>query len=108
MRIRDTLSVKFAELVYNGYWFAPEMEFLNASLMQCQEVVTGSVDLQLFKGNVIERCAVAAFRVLASVLHRTACVAHAILPLSILTFPGFAAAVHLPTRCTTKSWSPWM
>ena len=108
MRIRDTLSVKFAELVYNGYWFAPEMDFLNASLMQCQEVVTGSVDLQLFKGNVIERCVVAAFRVLPAVLHRTAFVARAFLLLSILTFPGSVAAVHHPIRCTMKSWSPWM
>jgi len=55
MRIRDTLSVKFGELVYNGYWFSPEMKFLSASLSQCQEVVTGEVYVQLFKGNVIER-----------------------------------------------------
>ena len=55
MRIRDTLSVKFAELVYNGYWFSPEMGFLRAALDHCQGAVTGSADVQLFKGNVIER-----------------------------------------------------
>lgn len=55
MRIRDTMAVKFAELVYNGYWFSPEMQFVSTAMQQCQPVVTGSVDLQLFKGNVIER-----------------------------------------------------
>ncbi len=49
MRLRDTLAVKFSELVYNGSWFSPEMRFLRASMDQCQDVVTGSVDLQLFK-----------------------------------------------------------
>ena len=47
MRIRDQLSIKFAELVYNGYWFSPEMEFLMPSLMQAQEHVTGTVNVQV-------------------------------------------------------------
>jgi len=54
-RIRDTLAVKYAELIYNGFWFSPEMSFLSAAMENAQEVVTGSVDLQLYKGNVICR-----------------------------------------------------
>jgi len=54
-RLRDTLSVKYAELIYNGFWFSPEMDFLSVAMEKAQEVVTGSVDLQLFKGNVICR-----------------------------------------------------
>jgi argininosuccinate synthase len=53
MRIRDQLSIKFAELVYNGYWFSPEMEFLMPSMMKAQECVTGTVNVQLVKGNII-------------------------------------------------------
>jgi argininosuccinate synthase len=55
MRIRDTLSIKYAELVYNGYWFAPEMQFLKVAMEHAQEVVTGKVDVQLLKGNTIMR-----------------------------------------------------
>lgn len=55
MRLRDTMSIKYAELVYNGYWFAPEKEFLQVAMDHAQECVTGSVDLRLFKGNVICR-----------------------------------------------------
>ena len=55
MRLRDTLSIKYAELVYNGYWFAPEMQFLQVAMDHAQEHVTGSVDIRLFKGNVICR-----------------------------------------------------
>ena len=53
MRIRDQLSLKYAELVYNGYWFSPEMDFLNSAMDHAQRHVTGSVDIQLHKGNVI-------------------------------------------------------
>ena len=53
MRIRDGLSLKYAELVYNGYWFSPEMDFLNNAMDHAQRHVTGSVDIQLHKGNVI-------------------------------------------------------
>ena len=55
MRIRDTLSLKFAELCYNGYWYTPEMDFIGRALDDAAKVVTGSVDLQLLKGNVINR-----------------------------------------------------
>jgi argininosuccinate synthase len=53
MRIRDGLSLKYAECVYNGYWFSPEMDFLNNAMDHAQRHVTGSVDVQLHKGNVI-------------------------------------------------------
>ena len=53
MRIRDGLSLKFAELCYNGYWFSPEMDFLNTAMDHAQGVVTGSVDIMLSKGNVL-------------------------------------------------------
>ena len=43
MRLRDGLSIKFAELVYNGYWFSPEMDFLRAAMGQAQTPVSGTV-----------------------------------------------------------------
>ena len=52
MRLRDMLSPKFAELVYNGFWFSPEMDFLMAAVNKSQEVVDGVVRLTLYKGNV--------------------------------------------------------
>lgn len=52
MRLRDTLSPKFAEYVYNGFWFSPEMDFLMAAIDKSQEIVDGSVLLSLYKGNV--------------------------------------------------------
>merc|ERR1739848_444645 len=55
MRLRDTLSIKYAELVYNGYWFSPEMQFLQVAMDKAQEHVTGTVDIRLHKGNVICR-----------------------------------------------------
>jgi argininosuccinate synthase len=50
LRIRDQLSLKYSELVYNGYWFSPEMEFLQYSLDWTQRVVNGEVRLRLFRG----------------------------------------------------------
>ncbi len=50
MRLRDELSPKVAELVYNGFWFSPEMEFLMASMDKAQEMVDGCVTVKLFKG----------------------------------------------------------
>jgi len=50
MRIRDMLSPKFAELVYNGFWFAPEMDFLLAAMSKSQELVDGWVDVVCYKG----------------------------------------------------------
>ena len=53
MRIRDMLSAKFSELIYNGFWFSPEMDFLMASINKSQEFIDGTVELKIFKGNVI-------------------------------------------------------
>ena len=53
MRLRDMLAPKFGELVYYGFWFSPEMEFLMAAINKSQEVIDGVVHLTLYKGNVI-------------------------------------------------------
>lgn len=53
MRLRNMLSPVFAELVYNGFWFSPEMDFLMASINKSQELIDGVVYLTLYKGNVI-------------------------------------------------------
>jgi argininosuccinate synthase len=53
MRLRNMLSPVFAEFVYNGFWFSPEMEFLMASINKSQELIDGIVYLTLYKGNVI-------------------------------------------------------
>jgi len=52
MRLRDMLSSKYAELIYNGFWFSPEMEFLQCAIDKSQEVIDGIVNLKLYKGNV--------------------------------------------------------
>ena len=51
--LKDELMPKYAELVYYGFWFAPEREMLQAAIDKSQEFVTGSVRLKLYKGNVI-------------------------------------------------------
>jgi argininosuccinate synthase len=53
MRIRDTLGVKFTELLYNGFWFSPEMDFVLAAMEKAQDPVSGNVDIRLHKGNVL-------------------------------------------------------
>jgi argininosuccinate synthase len=53
MRLRDMLSSKFAELVYNGFWFSPEMDFLMSAINKSQELIDGVVHLKIFKGNVL-------------------------------------------------------
>ena len=53
MKIRDMLSPKFAELVYNGFWFSPEMDFLMAAIKKSQELIDGTVYMSLYKGNVL-------------------------------------------------------
>lgn len=53
MKLRNMLSPHFAELVYNGFWFSPEMDFLMASMNKSQELIDGIVYLTLYKGNVI-------------------------------------------------------
>ncbi len=52
MRLRDMLSAKLSELIYNGFWFSPEMDFLMAAIDKSQEVIDGTVWLKLYKGNV--------------------------------------------------------
>ena len=52
MHLRDSLIPKYSELIYNGYWFSPEREMLQASINQSQINVTGEVKLKLFKGGV--------------------------------------------------------
>jgi argininosuccinate synthase len=51
--LKDELMPKYAELVYNGFWFAPEREMLQAAIDHSQKYVTGRVRLKLYKGNVI-------------------------------------------------------
>ncbi|HEX5067186.1 MAG TPA: argininosuccinate synthase [Myxococcota bacterium] len=52
MHERDRLSPRFAELIYNGFWYAPEMEFLRAAIDASQRNVTGEARLRLCKGSV--------------------------------------------------------
>jgi argininosuccinate synthase len=51
--LKDELMPRYAELIYNGYWFAPEREMLQALIDKSQERVTGDVRVRLYKGNVI-------------------------------------------------------
>ena len=53
MHLRDSLIPRYAEMVYYGFWFAPEREFLQAAIDQSQEKVSGIVRLKLYKGNII-------------------------------------------------------
>ncbi len=48
---KDSLITKYSELVYNGFWFAPEMELLRKTVAETQSDVTGTVRLELYKGN---------------------------------------------------------
>jgi argininosuccinate synthase len=52
MHERDRLSPRFAELIYNGFWFSPEMEWFRAVVDASQENVTGEVRIRLYKGGV--------------------------------------------------------
>ncbi|HEX8397395.1 MAG TPA: argininosuccinate synthase [Pyrinomonadaceae bacterium] len=51
-RLRDSLSTKFAESIYYGFWFAPEFEILRSMINDTQKTVSGDVRLKLYKGNV--------------------------------------------------------
>lgn len=53
MHQRDQLGVKYAELVYNGFWFAPEREALQVYLDHVAKTVTGTVRFKLYKGNLM-------------------------------------------------------
>ena len=52
MHERDRLSPRFAELIYNGFWYSPEMDFLRAAIDASQVNVTGEVRLKLYKGGI--------------------------------------------------------
>jgi len=52
MKIRDMLTLKFSELVYNGFWFSPEFELVLSTINKSQEMIDGIVYLSLYKGNV--------------------------------------------------------
>ncbi len=51
MHLRDMLMPKFAELIYYGFWYSPEMEFLKAAFDKSQEHISGIVYCSLYKGN---------------------------------------------------------
>jgi len=50
--LKDELMPKYAEMIYNGFWFAPEREMLQAAIDQTQETVNGTVRLKLYKGGI--------------------------------------------------------
>ena len=50
--LKDELAPKYAELIYNGFWFSPEREMLQAAIDKSQEKVSGTVKVKLYKGNV--------------------------------------------------------
>ena len=50
--LKDEIMPRYAELIYNGFWFAPEREMLQAAIDQSQSHVSGTVRLKLFKGSV--------------------------------------------------------
>jgi argininosuccinate synthase len=53
MHLKDEMMPRYAETVYNGFWFSPEREMMQAAIDKASEKVTGTVRLKLFKGNVI-------------------------------------------------------
>ncbi|MCF7941415.1 MAG: argininosuccinate synthase [Spirochaetia bacterium] len=53
MHLRDMFIPKFAELIYNGLWFSPEMDFILSAIYKSQEDITGEVRLALYKGNIM-------------------------------------------------------
>ena len=52
MHLKDELAVKYAHLIYNGFWFSPEREMLQAAIDHSQTKVSGTVRVKLYKGNV--------------------------------------------------------
>ena len=51
--LKDELAPRYAELLYNGFWFSPEREMLQKAIDECSKHVTGTVRVKLYKGNVI-------------------------------------------------------
>ena len=52
LRLRDMLSPRFAEMIYNGFWFSPEMDFIQAAFRQSERLIDGRVRLELYRGGV--------------------------------------------------------
>jgi argininosuccinate synthase len=52
MHLKDELAVRYAQMIYNGFWFAPEREMLQAAIDHSQQKVSGTVRIKLYKGNV--------------------------------------------------------
>jgi argininosuccinate synthase len=50
-RLRDMLAPEFSAIIYNGFWFSPEMEFLSAAVAKSSELIDGTVRMSLYKGN---------------------------------------------------------
>ena len=53
MHLKDEMMPKYAEMVYNGFWFSPEREMMQASIDLASQHVTGTVRAKLYKGNVM-------------------------------------------------------
>jgi argininosuccinate synthase len=53
LHLKDEIMPRYAELIYNGFWFAPERKMLQAAIDSSQQYVDGTVRLKLYKGNVI-------------------------------------------------------
>ncbi len=53
LKIRDSLVPRYSELIYNGFWFSPEMKLLQKTMDTAQETVSGVVRLKLYKGNCL-------------------------------------------------------
>ena len=51
--LKDEMMPKYAKLIYNGFWWSPEREMMQAAINQTQEFVTGSVRLKLYKGSIM-------------------------------------------------------
>ncbi len=54
-RLRDMLSPRFSEIIYNGFWFSPEMDFIAAAFAKAEALIDGDVKVDLFKGCVISQ-----------------------------------------------------
>jgi argininosuccinate synthase len=53
LRLRDMLAPEMAALIYNGFWFSPEMEFLQPAMAAARHYVDGTIRLDLYKGNAL-------------------------------------------------------
>src|SRR3546814_14187384 len=51
MHLKDEIMPRYAKLIYNGFWFSPEREMLQALIDKSQEHVSGTVRMKLYKGN---------------------------------------------------------